>query len=97
MVSFIHVTCYMFIHIYIYIYREVTDKFQNQLEKDKKDIKRTDKLIIPADKTTNFYKMDNNEYRLLLETNVTKGYKKLQSQPRKTSQQQTKQLLQNLN
>ena len=57
-------------------YRKITDKCHNQLEKDNKDMKRTDKLIIPADKTTNFYKMDNNAYRQILETNFTKGYKK---------------------
>ena len=57
-------------------YRQANDKFQNQLEKDKKDIKNTDRLIIQADKTTNFYKMEQNTYNQLLDVNVTKGYKK---------------------
>ena len=57
-------------------YRQANDKFQNQLEKDKKDIKNTDRLIIQADKTTKFYKMEQNTYNQLLDVNVTKGYKK---------------------
>ena len=57
-------------------YRQVNDKFQNQLNKDKKEIKNTDRLIIQVDKTTNFYKMEQNTYNQLLDVNVTKGYKK---------------------
>ena len=35
---------------------------------------------IPADKTTNYYSMDKNTYKLIKE-NVTKTYKKLNEKP----------------
>ena len=44
--------------------------------KTRKKFKNTDRLIIQADKTTNFYKMEQNTYNQLLDVNVTKGYKK---------------------
>ena len=39
-------------------------------------IKQTDKVIVPADKTTNMYKVDKRTYEKLLTDNVTKTYKK---------------------
>ena len=41
-------------------------------------IKNETKLIIPADKTTNFYKLEPSTYNDLLEQNITKSYKKAQ-------------------
>ena len=42
---------------------------QGKIQKDKK-------LIIPADKTTNFYRVDPASYKQLLKTNIIKPYKK---------------------
>ena len=39
-------------------------------------MKNDNRLFVKADKSTNFYKLDVPEYERLLETNVTKTYKK---------------------
>jgi len=41
-----------------------------------KDIKDDDKLLVKADKTTNFYKLSTSQYRELIKQNITKDYKK---------------------
>ena len=38
---------------------------------------KSDKLLVPADKTSNFYKMDTQSYNDLLQKNITKTYKKV--------------------
>ena len=43
------------------------------------NIKSDNKLIIPADKTTNFYKLDTPSYSTLLDTAITETYKKAPS------------------
>jgi hypothetical protein len=57
-------------------FKDTTTKFQKQLSKDCKDIRESDELIIPADKTTNFYKLQPEQHNRLLHENVTKDYKK---------------------
>ena len=37
------------------------------------------KIIVPEDKTRNFYKMEKNSYKELLNNNITKEYKKVDS------------------
>ena len=51
-------------------------EFQNKLSHDAKEIKTDGKLLIAADKTTNYYHMDPTSYNELLENNITKAYKK---------------------
>ena len=41
-----------------------------------KNSMKSDKLLVPADKTSNFYKMDTQSYNDLLQKNITKTYKK---------------------
>ena len=41
-------------------------------------IKTSPHLLVPADKTSNFYKMDSNTYNSLLQKNIAKTYKKVQ-------------------
>jgi hypothetical protein len=53
-----------------------SNTFQEQLNKDKKTTKEGDKLLVSADKTTHFYKVDPDNYDRLLNTNITKDYKK---------------------
>ena len=43
-----------------------------------KRIKNETKLLIAADKSTNFYKLEPSKYNDLLEQNITKSYKKAQ-------------------
>ena len=50
--------------------------FQKKLATDASIIKKSEDLFVPADKTTNFYKIDPNSYNEL-HKNVTKTYKKI--------------------
>ena len=57
-------------------FKQIPNKFQQQLQKDKKSILQSDKVIVPADKTNNLYKVSVNNYNKLLTENITKSYKK---------------------
>ena len=57
-------------------FRDLKDPFQNKLRNDLRDIRNEDKIIVAADKTRNFYKMEKEQYNELLEKNITKDYKK---------------------
>jgi len=57
-------------------FKQVNDPFLNKLNDDTKLIKNETKLLIAADKTTNFYKLEPSKYIDLLEQNITKSYKK---------------------
>jgi hypothetical protein len=50
--------------------------FQNQLRKDRQNIRNDSNLFVAADKTTNFYKLEPDQYNNLLKQNITKDYKK---------------------
>ena len=50
--------------------------FQKELSKTVMDIKRTDDIILKADKTTNLYKVSKTTYEKLLLNNITKDYMK---------------------
>ena len=58
-------------------FKQVHCKFQKKLSTDIKNIKNTKSMFVPADKTTNFNKMDAESYNTLLQKNVTKSYKKI--------------------
>ena len=57
-------------------FKNANSNFQKQLSKDVKEVKNSNNLTIPADKTTNFYKIEPKQYEKLLEENITKDYKK---------------------
>ena len=60
-------------------FRKVKCPFQRKLSSDiQTNIKNSNNLLAPADKTSNFYKMDSNTYNILLQKNITKTYKKVQ-------------------
>ena len=46
------------------------------LQKDVKDIKKCDNIIVPADKTSNFYEVSPVKYETMLRENITAVYKK---------------------
>ena len=48
----------------------IHNEFQAKLKKDIKDIKKDDRLLIAADKTTNHYKVDTKTYENLLTKNI---------------------------
>ena len=59
-------------------FRKVKCWFQQKLSSDiQTNIKKTDELLIPADRTTNVYKMGATTYNDLLQKNITKAYKKV--------------------
>ncbi|XP_068734694.1 leucine-rich repeats and immunoglobulin-like domains protein 1 [Montipora capricornis] len=59
-------------------FKQVNSPFLNKLKEDTDRIKNEPKLLIAADKTTNFYKLEPSTYNDLLEKNITKSYKKAQ-------------------
>ena len=57
-------------------FKPVQNQFQKQLKRDIRELKQSSKLHIPADKTSNIYKVTSDEYNKLLTENITKTYKK---------------------
>ena len=57
-------------------FRNVSNTFQDQLRNDISKIRNTEKVIIPADKTRNLYKIDKDDYNKYLIENITETYKK---------------------
>ena len=58
-------------------FRPAMCSFQNQLSKDIKTyVKKPDMVLVPADKTTNFYALHKSSYQKLITENVTKTYMK---------------------
>ena len=57
-------------------FKKIHNKFQRQLLSDIQEIKNSGKVIVHADKTRNMYELDSNEYKKLLNDNITKTYKK---------------------
>ena len=61
-------------------YRDFLPSFQRKLKKDVKDIRLSKDVFVPADKSTNIYKMSKEQYEKLLRDNITNTYKKAHSQ-----------------
>ena len=57
-------------------FKQVNNPLLNKLKEDTDRIKNEPKLLINADKTTNFYKLEPSTYNDLLEKTITKSYKK---------------------
>ena len=77
-------------------FRPVRDKFQSELKNDMKSINNTDELLIAADKSTNIYKMNKSDYNKYLSENVTKTYKKTNTQKVNKINFEAKQITQKL-
>ena len=59
-------------------FKKVKCWFQRKLSSDiQTNIKKSSDLLLPADKTSTFYKMDNTAYNGLLQKKITKRYKKV--------------------
>ena len=50
--------------------------FQKQLRSDIRNIRSSSQLLVPADKSNNLYELTPAQYNKLLHDNVTKSYKK---------------------
>ena len=59
-------------------FRKISNLFLLKLKNDIDRIENESRLLIPADKTTNIYKLETPVYNKLLECNVTKSYKNSQ-------------------
>lgn len=64
-------------------FRNYTNCFQNRIRKDVKDITSSEAVYVPADKTTNLYKMSKDMYRKLVKDNTTAVYKKAHENTRR--------------
>ena len=71
-------------------FKQVNNPFLNKLKEDTDSIQTEPKLLIAADKTTNFYKLEPSEYNDLLEKNITKSYKKAQPETTQAIHKQNK-------
>ena len=56
-------------------FRRTNDHFQERLRTDIDNIKKSNNVFVPADKTKNLYEMDKQRYEKLLHENITKHYK----------------------
>ena len=58
-------------------FRKIKSNFQRQLNEDIRVIKRSNKVLVFADKTSNIYKLDTDEYKKLTTETVPSTYKKV--------------------
>ena len=66
----------MFELVKIIKFRKIKDKFQDQLKNDLKEINKSKHVLVKADKTNNYYKVEKSQYTKLLTKNIRKNYKK---------------------
>ena len=57
-------------------FRNVKSTFLSKLRNDVDNIKKSERLFVPADKTSNYYKLDKSEYTKLVKDNTTAKYKR---------------------
>ena len=57
-------------------FRKYSNQFQKKLKEDIKNISEEEKMLIAADKTTNYYKVDKAKHKELLMKHINKDYKK---------------------
>ena len=58
-------------------FRKVSSSFQNQLKEDIKAIKKSKKIFVFADKTSNIYQIEKDEYNKLTTDAITSAYRKV--------------------
>ena len=56
-------------------FKRVSNQFQSNLRNDIKQIHRSNKLFVSADKSRNIYKVSKASYERMMHENVTKTYK----------------------
>ena len=78
-------------------FRSINCRFQRQISTDiQSTIRKSDKVLIAADKTTNFYKTDVHTYEDLLQKNITKHYKKITPDTTSAIEMKNKQIAEKL-
>ena len=78
-------------------FKKISCPFQKKISSDMGSIKFLDKLLVPADKTTNYYKMDSASYNNLIHKNITKTYRKISSDTLSSINNETKTITTELN
>ena len=73
-------------------FKQVNNPFLNKLKEDTELIRNEPKLLIAADKTTNFYKLEPSTYNNLLEKNITKSYMKAQPETTRAIHKENKEI-----
>ena len=73
-------------------FKQVNNPFLNKLKEDAELIRNEPKLLIAADKTTNFYKLEPSTYNNLLEKNITKSYMKAQPETTRAIHKENKEI-----
>ena len=58
------------------LFRSTNSTLFNNMKKDLKNIKQSEKIITKADKSNNLYKLSTNTYKALLHNEVTRFYRK---------------------
>ena len=58
-------------------FQKIKRKFQRQFQEDIKLIKRSNKVLVFPDKTSNIHKIDTDEYKRLTTEAITSTYKKV--------------------
>ena len=58
-------------------FRYVRNQFQTKLAEDAKCIKNSEHMFVPADKSTNLYKVSPIQYKKLLSNSITTSYQKI--------------------
>ena len=60
-------------------FRKVKNEFLTGLDEFKNEVKKCEEIIVKADKTRNIYTLKKNDYHKLLNNNITKDYRKSDS------------------
>ena len=61
-------------------FRKFSNQFQSKLKEDIASINSSNKVYVSADKTTNMYKLSNEQYKTILNNSITSTYKKTEEQ-----------------
>ena len=72
--------------------RKINCEFQDKLNSNIKDITSSRETLVPADETSNFYKLTKEKYEQLLHNSITKTYNKANSSITKTINEQGKKI-----
>jgi len=72
------------------------DQFRQQLSSDSEQIMKSENLLVPADKTTNYYKVGSDKYNQLLAKHVQKDYKRTTRQENVNINKEAKKLAEGL-
>lgn len=77
-------------------FKNVNNSFQSQLSSDITKLKKSGKVIVKADKTTNLYQISKDQYNKMMNDNITKDYKKTTSDTKADIDRETKNLIKEL-